>query len=101
VAACRVARTGEEVWAHDFRKPATSSPVLVDGKVYAACADGTVYVFAAGTTFRLLAKNTVGEPVSASPAVADNRLYIRGHEHLFCIGKRPAKRVDRAGSAAK
>ncbi len=47
-----------------------------------------MFVFPAATTFKLLAKNSVGEPVSASPAVADNRLYIRGREHLFCIGKR-------------
>jgi outer membrane protein assembly factor BamB len=94
-AACRVARTGEVVWAHDFRKPATSSPVLIDGKVYAACDDGTVYVFAADTTFKQLARNTVGEPVTSTPAVANNRLYVRGHDHLFCIGKPPARRVGR------
>jgi outer membrane protein assembly factor BamB len=98
MAVCRVARTGREVWTHDFRKPASSSPVLIDGKVYAACEDGTVYVFAADTTFKLLAKNTVGEPVTSSPAVAHNRLYIRGHEHLFCIGKPSAKRVRRKES---
>ena len=33
------------------------------------------------------ARNSVGEPVSATPAVADNCLYVRGGEHLFCIGK--------------
>ena len=31
---------------------------------------------------------SVGESVSASPAVADNCLYIRGDQHLFCIGKK-------------
>jgi outer membrane protein assembly factor BamB len=98
VATCRVARTGEEVWVHDFRRPVTSSPVLVDGKVYAACDDGTVYVFAVGPTFQLLARNTVGEPVTSTPAVANNRLYLRGHEHLFCIGTPPAERGGRAGS---
>jgi outer membrane protein assembly factor BamB len=97
LAVCRVARTGEEVWTHDFRKPVSSSPVFIDGKVYAACEDGTVYVFAADTTFQLLARNTVGEPVSATPAVANGRLYIRGREHLFCIGKPSAKRGDRQG----
>jgi outer membrane protein assembly factor BamB len=101
MAVCRVARTGEEVWAHDFRekgagpKSATASPVLIDGKIYAACEDGTVYVFAADPTFKLLAKNTVGEPVSSTPAVANSRLYIRGREHLFCIGRPPAKRVSK------
>jgi outer membrane protein assembly factor BamB len=94
LAACHVARTGEVVWQERLGGPFTASPVLVDGKVYAAGEDGSVYVFRAAPEFKLLAKNPVGEPVSATPAVADNRLYVRGREHLFCIGK-PA-----AGGAA-
>jgi outer membrane protein assembly factor BamB len=96
LAVCRAARTGEEVWTHGFRTKVRASPVLIDGKIYAACEDGTVYVFAADTTYKQLAKNTVGEPVTSTPAVANNRLYIRGREHLFCIGKPPAKRVSKA-----
>jgi outer membrane protein assembly factor BamB len=87
VAACHVARTGERVWSERLGSPVTASPVLVDGKVYAAGEDGQVYVFAAATAFKLLAKNALGEPVMASPAVADGRLYLRGNEHLFCVGK--------------
>jgi outer membrane protein assembly factor BamB len=86
-AACHVARTGELVWQRRLGAAVAASPVLVDGKVYAAASDGSVYVFQAATTFKLLAKNSVGEPVSATPAVADDRLYVRGQEHLFCIGK--------------
>jgi outer membrane protein assembly factor BamB len=101
VAVCRVARTGEEVWTHDFREKGkgptnvTASPILIDGRIYAVSEDGTAYVFAADPTFKLLAKNMVGEPVFSSPAVANNRLYIRGREHLFCIAKPSAKRVSR------
>jgi outer membrane protein assembly factor BamB len=91
VAACHVVATGEEVWSRRLGEPVTASPVLVDGKVYAAGEDGDVFVFPAATTFTLLAKNALGEPVFASPAVADGRLFIRGKEHLFCIGRPPAK----------
>jgi len=45
-------------------------------------------VFAAEPTFRLLARNELGEVVRATPAVADGRLYIRGERHLYCIGNR-------------
>jgi hypothetical protein len=55
--------------------------------VYAADEDGNVFVFPATTRFQLLAKNPLGEAVIATPAVADNRLFIRGKNHLFCIGK--------------
>jgi hypothetical protein len=49
--------------------------------------DGAVSVFEASPTFKLLGKSTMGEPVMATPAVSDNKLYIRGKTHLFCVGK--------------
>jgi outer membrane protein assembly factor BamB len=91
VAACHVAATGEEVWSERLvggkGNGFTASPVLVDDKVYAVAEDGTVFVFAAATQFKLLGRSSLGESVSASPAVADGRLFIRGRQHLFCIGK--------------
>src|SRR5262249_3754431 len=91
LARCQVAQTGEEVWSKRLGSPMTASPILIDGKVYAAGEDGAVYVYQASTTFKLLAKNSIGEPISATPAVADNRLFLRGQEHLFCIGKPATK----------
>jgi hypothetical protein len=91
VASCHVARTGAAVWTERLGGSMRASPILVNGKVYAVSEQGDVYVFPAAPSFRLLAKNAVGEPVSATPAVADNRLFIRGKTHLFCIGK-PAAR---------
>jgi outer membrane protein assembly factor BamB len=89
VAGCYEARTGKRVWFE--RLPGatfTASPVLIDGKIYAASEEGEVFVLAAEPTFRLLGRSSVGEAVRATPAVADNRLFVRGREHLFCIGKR-------------
>ncbi len=87
-ASCHVAKTGEEVWKKRLGSPMTASPVLIDGKVYAAGEDGEVYVFEASpTAFKLLAKNSLGEGVTSTPAVANNRLYIHGKEDLYCIGK--------------
>ncbi len=92
MASCHVAATGEEVWRERLGSAGfTASPILVDGKIYAAAEDGTVYVFEAAPKFKLLAKNTIGEAISSTPAVADNRLFIRGQQHLFCIGKTVAK----------
>jgi outer membrane protein assembly factor BamB len=86
-ASCHRASTGEEMWSERLAGGFTASPVLVDGKIYAVANDGSAYVFEAAPKFKLLAKNTIGEPVSSTPAVADNHLFIRGREHLFCIGK--------------
>ena len=92
VAGCYVARTGKEVWSERLSGTVASSPILIDNKIYAATEDGDVYVFAAAPQFHLLAKNTLGERIVATPAVADNRLFIRGEDHLFCIGKRNVAR---------
>ncbi|HEY7424731.1 MAG TPA: PQQ-binding-like beta-propeller repeat protein [Gemmataceae bacterium] len=92
MATCYVTRTGEEVWNERLTTGGfTASPVLVDGKIYAVANDGSVYVFEATPKFKLLAKNTVGESVSSTPAVADNHMFIRGGKHLFCIGKPAVK----------
>jgi outer membrane protein assembly factor BamB len=95
VAGCVVAKTGEQVWTHHLCEAVTASPILIDGKVYAISEDGVVYVFEAALTFKLLGKNPLGEPVSATPAVADNRLFIRTKTHLLCIGKPVEKRAAR------
>ena len=87
-AACHVAKTGKEMWREKLDSPVTASPVVIDGKVQVIGEDGKVYVFEASPTFKLLAQNDVGEGVSATPAVADGKLFIRGYSHLICIGKK-------------
>jgi outer membrane protein assembly factor BamB len=88
IAGCYHARTGKRVW---FERLADTgfyaSPLVIDGKIYATSSAGDVFVFAAEPTFRLLARNELGETVRSTAAVADGRLYIRGERHLFCIGK--------------
>ncbi|HVS35328.1 MAG TPA: hypothetical protein VMS17_07070, partial [Gemmataceae bacterium] len=69
----------------------SSSPVLIDGKIYAINEQGDVYVFEANPKeYKPLAKNSLGDGVMSTPAVANSRLYIRTSSSLFCIGK-PAK----------
>jgi outer membrane protein assembly factor BamB len=88
VAGCYEAKTGKRVWFERLPNATfIASPVLIDGKVYAPSEQGDVFVIAAEPTFKLLARNALGEMVRASPAVADGRLFIRGQNHLFCIGK--------------
>jgi outer membrane protein assembly factor BamB len=85
---CYEFKTGKRIWFE--RLPGatfTASPVLIDGKVYASSEEGDVYVFAASPkSLDLISKNFLGERIRATPAVADGRLYIRGQNHLYCIG---------------
>jgi outer membrane protein assembly factor BamB len=88
-AGCFEAATGKRAWYGLLEGDFTSSPVVIDGKIYVANDYGDVYVIAANPdSFQLLHKNSLGESVRATPAVADERMFIRGARHLFCIGKR-------------
>jgi outer membrane protein assembly factor BamB len=65
----------------------SSSPVLVDGKLYLASEEGEVYVIKEGLTFALLGKNLLGEIAMATPAVSENVLYYRTRGHIVAIGE--------------
>ena len=68
-------------------KPATfsGSPVATNGKILITSEDGDTYIIKAGPEHEILAVNSVGEPVYASAAIADGRIYLRGEKHLFAI----------------
>ena len=88
-AGCFRGDTGAKVWHERIPGAAfNSSPLLIDGHVYAISTTGDVYVFAAEPKFHMLSQNELGETIRATPAVAGGRLYIRGEKHLFCVGKR-------------
>ncbi len=90
VAYCVDAKTGNVVWNERLGGGAeiTASLVMVDGKIYIINETGSVFVIAATKEFELLAKNDLHEPVFATPAIADGRMYVRGAKHLFCIGEK-------------
>jgi len=67
-----------------------ASPIAAAGRLYITSEDGDVYIVRAGPKYVLLAQNTVGEPVLATPALAGDLLIVRGAKHLFAIGE-PAK----------
>lgn len=88
IAGCYHARTGKRVWFERLGESGFhASPLVIDGKIFATSVAGDVFVFAADPTYRLIARNELGETVRATPAVADGRLYVRGERHLYCIGK--------------
>jgi len=87
VAFCYVAATGEVLWQQKLGRH-HASPVLVDGLVFFINDDGQVNVIKPGREFERVATYELGEPCYASPAISDGRIYLRGFEHLFCIGSR-------------
>jgi outer membrane protein assembly factor BamB len=89
VAVCADAKTGAEIWSERLGSDSvSSSPVMVDGNIFVISEKGTVFVFAAKKEFEQLGKYDLKEGVYATPAVADGRMYIRGFNHLFCVGSK-------------
>ncbi len=62
-----------------------SSPVGADGKLYMIDQSGKATVLKAGGQWEILASNDFGEAVFATPAIIDNRIYIRTRNNLYCF----------------
>jgi outer membrane protein assembly factor BamB len=64
-----------------------ASPVAANGKVYFASTRGVVSAIEAGNTLKVLARNNLAERIAATPAITDNKLYIRTATHLWAFGE--------------
>jgi outer membrane protein assembly factor BamB len=82
------AASGTRVYQRRLEVPGryVASPVAADGKLYITGPDGDVMVVKAGETYEVLSINALGEPVSATPAISEGRLYFRTRSHLIAIG---------------
>jgi outer membrane protein assembly factor BamB len=66
----------------------SASPVAADGRIYLSNEDGDMLVIQAGSTYRHLATNSIGETLMATPALSGGVMYVRGSRTLFAIGRR-------------
>jgi outer membrane protein assembly factor BamB len=88
---CLDALTGELLWEEEFDSGFNASPILVGERIYLIDLAGTVHIFEAASEYIPVASIAMGEPVYATPAFTDGRIYIRGDDHLFCIGPEPPR----------
>lgn len=84
------AKTGDELYQKRAIASGSyyASPVAANGHIYfTSLADGAVTVLEAGTAApQVVAQNPpLGERVSATPAIADDTLYVRTAGHLYAF----------------
>jgi outer membrane protein assembly factor BamB len=86
VLSCRKWATGDEVANPRLEGAdgAVSPVATADGRIYCASA-GKSYVLRAGPELEILARNDLGDPGRASPAIGAGRIYLKGSRFLFCI----------------
>jgi outer membrane protein assembly factor BamB len=89
VLTCADPSDGEVLWQERLKGPFSASPVAADDKLYFFNEEGLGTVVHTKTEPRVIATNSLGEPILASPAVAQGALFIRSDKHLFCIGATP------------
>jgi outer membrane protein assembly factor BamB len=89
VVTCFEPRTGKQFWQGRMpgSRPWWASLTAGDGKLYCIDEDGHVVVLqAGGSEFKILFETTIDEPdIQSSIAIADNRLFLRTAENLYCI----------------
>ncbi len=86
IGSCWEAKTGKQMWKHRLGPHHSASAVSVAGNLYFPADDGETFVFKASPQFQLVATNSLNEEVRASPAISQGEIFLRGAQHLFCIG---------------
>ena len=87
--------TGEERWSEKVDREFYGSPVMADSRIYVTSKGGVTSVFeATPEKFALLGQNQLGDESFSTPAICDNRLYLRSaktsptrQEFLWCVGE--------------
>ena len=82
---------GKHLWRTRMGRHYHSSLVTAGGLAYFLDDDGVMKVVEPGEKLKVVAKNKLGEFTSASPAISNGQLFIRGVKHLFCIGQAGSK----------
>jgi len=96
IAMCWNSATGKQLWKHRLGGTFNASSVLVNNQIYATNEAGTTFIFEANPQeFQLVAQNTIGDEVFASPVICGDCLYLRTarladggrQEFLYCIAQ--------------
>lgn len=88
IASCFEAATGERYWMERIGRHYSASLVTAGGLVYFLCDDGVTTIVRPGPKFDVVAENPLGENCYASPALSNNRIYLRAEQNLYCIGEK-------------
>ncbi len=82
---CRNAASGKLVYRERVGGNFFSSPVIADDKIWCGSRDGEFVAVATGDQFKVLGRSRLSAGMNATPAIANNRLFLRTDTHLICI----------------
>ncbi len=109
-------KTGKEVWTKRLGTLQKGSPVLADGKIYVGTENGKFFILRpTATGAETLDEDLIGaaqnpEPILASPAISDGRIYVvtmspveevKGSSgHVYAIGTRKPRAAAKPAAPA-
>jgi outer membrane protein assembly factor BamB len=100
-------KTGKELWKKTLGTLQKGSPTLADGKLYIGTENGKFYILRPSATgVEVLDEDVLGtaanpEPVIASPAVANGRVYVTTMEHVYAVGPKSATPAPAVAAAPR
>src|SRR5215217_2478812 len=86
--------TGKQLWLQNLGTIQKASPVLADGKLYVGTENGKFFILKPSATgCEILDQDQLGteaqpEPIIASPAVSNGRIFVVSDSGLYAIGKK-------------
>jgi hypothetical protein len=89
VLTCLEAATGKELFRERIGAAGQYivSPIVAGEKIIAASVRGIVTVIQVDDKLHVLARNNFGEKIFATPAVVENKIYLRTTGHLYALGE--------------
>jgi len=83
---CLDAKSGEILWEEEFDDGFYASSLRVGEHIWISDFSGTTHFFKPAGTYEAAAPSRVNEKVVTIPAPVGGRIYLRGIEHLYCMG---------------
>jgi outer membrane protein assembly factor BamB len=83
---CLDAKDGKKQWEHDFDTECHASPGLAGSRLYLFSQKGTAFVVEAGRQFKELFHTEMDDGFHASPAFAQDKIFLRGVTNVWCLG---------------
>src|SRR6185369_6879674 len=88
------AKTGANIYQQRLPTSFSASPVAADGKLYLSSEDGDVFVVKAGRQYELISRNTMNQPLMATPALSNGMLILRGENTIYALGERKSSKNE-------
>ncbi len=85
MASCLDGASGAVLWQARLGSNVSASPVLAGTCILAPDETGITHLFQAAGTHKALARNSLNDPILASPALSGSQVFLRSRHYLWCL----------------